>query len=128
MKLHLSGLESLITYQGQSHKGVVERPRKFPLRPSFVRLLLLYEDLHHLVVVLGHLVLQLELLPQLDEALLDLLIVWSLQGIKYGRPHQEIGEGDDYQGESANLTNSNNYISNDISEYPRQYSRYVSSS
>ena len=123
---HCGGCGVAVTYQGQSHKSVVERPRKLPLWASFVRLLLLYEDFHHLVVVLVHLVLQLELLPQLDQALLDLLVVWSLQSIKDGRPHQEVGEGDDYEGESSDLSNNN--ISLTLHSVLSEYSRFSSSS
>ena len=115
------------TYQGQSDKGVVERPCKLPLGASFVRLLLLYENLNHLVVVLVHLVFHLEVLSQLDQALLHLLIIWSLQGIKDGCPHQEVGEGDDYQGESSNLEQQY-YVIFQSDSCCQKYSRSSSSS
>ena len=67
---------------------------------------LLYQHLQYLVVVVGHLVLRLEVVPELDQALLDLLVVGTLEGIKYSSSHQQVGEGDDDEGECSDL-NSN---------------------
>ena len=75
-----------------------------------MRLSLLYQHLDHLVIVFRDSVLLLEVLPQLHQALLDLFIVGTLQGVKDGRSNQEIREGHDDQGQGPDLEISDNLL------------------
>ena len=70
-----------------------------------MRLPLLYQHLDHLVIILRDSVFLLEVLPQLHQALLDLFIVGALQGVKYSRPDQEVGEGHNDKGQGPHLKN-----------------------
>ena len=70
-----------------------------------MRFPLLYQHLNHLVIILRDSVFLLEVLPQLHQALLDLFIIGALEGVKYGRPDQEVGEGHNDKGQGPHLKN-----------------------